>query len=50
MNDIIKDVIMSFKTTNETRDKLKEIAKIKDMSVSAIIRQSIELWMEEYYN
>ncbi len=47
---IMKDVIMTFKTTDVMRDTLKQIAKMKDMSVSAIIRQSIELWLKENYN
>lgn len=44
MNDLI---VMSFQTDIEMRDMLKQLAKSKDMSVSAIIRQAIKEYSQK---
>lgn len=43
----MKYVIMSFKTDDETKQKLQELAHKKDMSVSAIIREAVKNYIQE---
>lgn len=43
----MKDVIVSFKTTEGMRDQLKEIAGNKDIPVSQIIREAIKKYIQE---
>lgn len=43
----MKYTIISFKTEEETKELLQQIAKEKDMSVSAIIRAAIRLYVKE---
>ena len=42
----MKYTILSFKTDDETKAFLQEVAKNKDMSVSAVIREAIKLYKE----
>ena len=41
------DVIMSFKTSEEMRDQIKELAAKRDMSASQIIRGALKKYIQE---
>lgn len=41
------DVIMSFKTSEEMRDQIKELAAKRDMSASQIIREALRKYIQE---
>ena len=43
----MKYTILSFKSDEETKELLQQIAKEKDMSVSAIIREAIKMYVKE---
>ena len=41
------DVIMSFKTSEEMRDQIKELAAKRDMSASQIIREALRQYIQK---
>lgn len=43
----MKDVVMSFKVDENTRDNLKRVAFEKDLPVSKIIRDALKYYFQE---
>ena len=46
----MKDVVISFKAEDDIRDRLKELAAKRDVSVSQIIREALKLYFQEVVN